>query len=248
MNFKKTTIFLTFLLTGSWILGCNSPRCQVESRTVTEDVEMTDSDVMPMADDSDVEMKEETTAMMQAPEIDKTCGLRLALAKLWSDHVFWTRLFIISAIGQTQDGEAAKARLLKNQTDLGESIVPYYGQEAGDKLGQLLTDHIKLSIPVVQAAMASDKEALDKAQQDWHNNADEIAQFLNKANPDNWGFEEMKNMLYDHLKLTTQEVVERLGKNWDNEVQVFDQIYEQALGMAKGLADGIIAQFPEKFQ
>ena len=60
--------------------------------------------------------------------------LRLALRKLWSDHVIWTRQYIVAAVAGTPDADAAAGRLLKNQEDIGSAIVTYYGQDAGDGL------------------------------------------------------------------------------------------------------------------
>lgn len=178
---------------------------------------------------------------------ESACNLRRAMSKLWSDHVFWTRLYIISELDSKPDLQATTQRLLNNQKDIGAAVVPYYGQAGGDQLAQLLTDHILIGSEVVKAAKSGDKQLLAQEDKRWHANADEIAQFLNKANPKNWNEKEMRDMLYNHLKLTTDEVVARLHKNWEQDVATFDKVYDQALDMAKGLADGIIAQFPDKF-
>ena len=64
------------------------------------------------------------------------------MRKLWEDHVTWTRLTIVSAVGGT-NGEALAdtgrtlARLQQNQDDIGAAIVPYFGQAAGDQLAAL---------------------------------------------------------------------------------------------------------------
>ena len=60
--------------------------------------------------------------------------VRIALRKLWSDHVIWTRQYIIAAVAGTPDADAAAARLLRNQEDIGDAIVPFYGEAAGSRL------------------------------------------------------------------------------------------------------------------
>jgi hypothetical protein len=177
---------------------------------------------------------------------EKGCRLRTAMRKLWADHVIWTRDYIIAAAADADDAKAASERLLKNQEDIGNAIIPYYGAEAGKKLTALLKNHILIAVDLVAAAKADDKEKLTDADKRWHANADEIATFLSGANP-NWPFATMRNMLYEHLKLTTGEAVARIGKKWADDVKAFDDIFEQILGMADGLTKGIVTQFPDKF-
>jgi hypothetical protein len=63
----------------------------------------------------------------------------MAMRKLWEDHITWTRLFIVNALGGLPDKAAMTDRLLKNHTDIGNAVKPYYEDAAGDKLTALLT-------------------------------------------------------------------------------------------------------------
>lgn len=173
------------------------------------------------------------------------CNLRKGLRKLWADHVIWTREYIVAAVAGTPDAQAAAARLLKNQEDLGAAIVPFYGKEAGDQLTKLLKEHILVAVDVVAAAKAGDNKKLEAADKKWHQNADEIAHFLAAANP-HWPEKEMQAMMYEHLKLTTAEAVNRLQKKWDADVKNFDVVFEQIMHMADDIAEGIAQQFPHQ--
>lgn len=86
------------------------------------------------------------------PITQSQCNLRREQEKLWIDHVSWTRSFITSALDSLSDKEVVLERLLKNQDDIGNSIKPYYGDEAGNKLSQLLREHISLAGQVLEAA------------------------------------------------------------------------------------------------
>lgn len=66
--------------------------------------------------------------------IDAVWSLRTSMRRLWADHAIWTRQCIVAAVAGTADAEHAAARLLKNQEDIGNAIVPYYGEEAGAAL------------------------------------------------------------------------------------------------------------------
>lgn len=183
----------------------------------------------------------------QHPSItEKRCTLRTAMRKLWADHVFWTRNYIISAIAKLDDLKAATDRLLQNQQDIGSAFAGYYGKEAGDKTTALLRDHILIAADLVKAAIEDNKEAFANADERWHMNAHEIATFLSSANPA-WDKQEMVAMFNNHLKLTTQEAALRLKKEWVEDVKNFDLIFDQAEEMADQLTAGIAQQFPTKF-
>ena len=62
------------------------------------------------------------------------------MRKLWEDHVTWTRLAVISLVAGTPDTEATVARLLQNQTDIGNAIKPFYGAAAGNALTRSCCD------------------------------------------------------------------------------------------------------------
>lgn len=178
----------------------------------------------------------------------KVAELRIALRDLWVDHVVWTRLYIISAAAGTPDADAAAQRLLENQEDIGDSIKPFYGEEAGDKLTALLKDHIFIAVDLLNAAKVGDGAAAEEAEKRWYDNADDIATFLSQANPDNWPREETAEMLDEHLALTKTEAVARLTGDYATDVETFDEIFDQSMGMADHLADGIVKQFPKQFK
>jgi hypothetical protein len=172
--------------------------------------------------------------------------VRIALRKLWSDHVFWTRDYIVAAVAGAPDAEAAAGRLLKNQDDIGAAIVPYYGQAAGDRLTALLREHIMIAVDLVAAAKKGDDAAFAKHDQSWTHNAGEIASFLAGANP-NWPEKDVLDLLSLHLKLTKDEVVARLKADWAADVKAFDDIFNEILVLADALYSGLVAQFPDKF-
>lgn len=168
------------------------------------------------------------------------------MRKLWSDHVIWTRNFVISTLADLPDRQAATARLLKNQDDIGAAVATYYGKPAGDQLTALLKDHILIAADVVTFATAGDKPRQQDADTRWRKNAEDIADFLSKANP-NWPRATVIELMNKHLSTTTDEVVARLNKNWEADARAFDAVYTHILALSDTLADGIIKQFPNKF-
>src|SRR5829696_8959555 len=173
----------------------------------------------------------------------KQAAFRDAMRKLWEDHITWTRLFIVSAAADLPDKGATTQRLLQNQVDIGNAIKPYYGDQAGEKLTALLKEHITTAAEVVAAAKANDKAKQDDANKRWFANADQIAAFLSSANVKNWPAAEMKQMMHDHLDLTTQEAVAQPHGDWNASIAAYDKVHGQILIMADMLSAGIMKQF-----
>lgn len=185
---------------------------------------------------------------MDKPNAMKQAAFQDAMRKLWEDHITWTRVFIISAVGDLPDKEGATNRLLQNQVDIGNAIKPYYGDAAGDKLTSLLKEHIMTAAEIVTAAKAGDTAKMQDANRRWFANANAIAAFLSGANPKSWPAAEMQQMMHDHLNLTTAEVQARLKGDWAGDIAAYDKVHEQILHMADMLSEGIAKQFPQKFK
>ncbi len=177
---------------------------------------------------------------------EQGCALQRGMEKLWAEHVLWTRQFIVSSVAGLGDAGDAAKRLLKNQEDIGNAIVPFYGQEAGTQLTKLLKEHITIAADIVAAAIKKEDAKVKDLDTKWHKNAADIAAFLSKANP-NWTEAGLTDMLNHHLALTTQELLLRLKGDWAEDISNYDQVFDQGLMMGKDLADGIIKQFPDKF-
>jgi len=175
-------------------------------------------------------------------------ALRRTMDRLWEEHVAWTRLAIISLTTNAPDTKATVARLLQNQTDIGNAVKPFYGAAAGNELTRQLRAHIMIAAEVVLAAKAGDHAKLADAQARWNANADQIATVLNSVNPRYWPLATMKAEMHMHLKLTTDEAVARLQGNWKADVAAYDKVHRHILHMSDMLSDGIVKQFPSRFR
>ena len=174
-------------------------------------------------------------------------ALRTTMDRLWQEHVVWTRLAIISLTTRAPDTGATVARLLRNQTDIGNAVKPFYGAAAGRQLTGLLREHILIAADLIAAAQTGDGAGVPAQQARWTKNADEIAALLASANPRFWKRGAMKTMMHDHLRLTTDEVVARLKGDWAADVKAYDRVEREILHMSEMLADGLVGQFPARF-
>ncbi|WNR47155.1 glycosyltransferase [Paenibacillus roseipurpureus] len=170
-----------------------------------------------------------------------------AMRKLWMEHVQWTRSYVVSAIAGLKDQKDVLARLLKNQQDIGDAVKPFYGDAAGNKLVELLREHIMLAGKVLDAAKSGNQADLAKFNKEWYRNADDIAKFLSAANP-NWSQKVQQDMLHAHLQFITDQVTARLKKDWKADILAYDKGQDHMLMYADMLSAGLISQFPDKFK
>ncbi len=168
--------------------------------------------------------------------------------RLWIDHVLWTSNYITSATtAGAEDQKEVLSRLLKNQEDIGNAIKPVYGKEAGNKLTDLLKEHIVIAGKIVDAAKDGNEKMMDKLNKDWYRNADDIAAFLSGANP-HLKNEDLKEMLYIHLELVTDDLTASIEKEWDERIVAIDEGITHIILMADAISEGVVKQFPETFK
>jgi hypothetical protein len=165
---------------------------------------------------------------------------------LWEQHGAWTRMTIMSLVFDLPDVDVVTDRLLQNPIDFGNALMPFYGENIASKFSDLLKSHLVIAAQLVKAAKAGDNKSAATIEQKWYANADEIAALLASINP-YWPEEEWKRMLHEHLGLVKAEAVSMLTKSYENGIEVYDELENQALEMADFMAEGIIKQFPDRF-
>jgi len=263
------------------------------------------------------------------------------MRELWSDHIVYTRSFIVSASAALPDTAEALQRLLRNQDEIGEAVKPYYGDAAGTQLASLLRNHIQLAGKTLMAAKGTstamnmqnqsssqysntmradtvssktdtssrinnsqypsnpsssskmndttkarrsginndstqakttatqstayaqgqqynqqnqvggenqvDSVSLNQAIAALKANGDSIADFLAKANPRGFNQGTLRSALQMHLTLLLKEATAQIKKDWSGSIAAFDESQRQAQQMADMLSDGIMKQFPSRF-
>jgi hypothetical protein len=175
------------------------------------------------------------------------CDLRANMRKLWEDHITWTRNVIFNIIDSLPGTTEAVTRLLQNQVDIGNAFNPFYGQVAGDSLTALLYTHITTAADLLTALVNGDAAGVATANAAWYANADTIAQFLASLNSA-WPLSDLEMMMEMHLDLTKAEALARYNHDYALDVQMYDSVHTEILGMSDVFANGIVQQFPHQFR
>jgi hypothetical protein len=168
--------------------------------------------------------------------------------KLWEDHIIWTRMVIIGILNNVPCTDQAKERLLANCDDMENTLIPYYGVDAANELGNLIEEHLLIAVDILEAAKAGNTTAFNNAVNAWYANADEIAAQMDTMNHKHWPLSEAQAMWKSHLDATLAEVNARLTYDCAGDITAFDQVEEQALTMADFFSEGIIRKFEGEFK
>jgi len=131
-------------------------------------------------------------------------------------------------------GDTMSQRLPSNQygTVRQDTTAQGYGQtsmQAGQQANKVDTTQVNEAVAALNA------------------NADSIAAFLNKANPRGFALPTIQSALHMHIDLLMKEAQAQLKKDWSGSVAAFDESMRQAQQMADMLSEGIMKQFPSRF-
>jgi hypothetical protein len=177
----------------------------------------------------------------------KASALHDNMRTLWQDHGTWTRLAIVGFADNSPNLQTTQDRLLANQTDIGNAVKPYYGDQAGNKLTGLLQQHIQTAVGVLQAAKTGDPAQLDQAKAALYANGNQIADFLTNANPGNWPSDATHNMMKTHLDQVVTMGSDELTHHYAESAGDWNAYRDHILAMADTLSNGIVKQFPNQF-
>ncbi len=190
----------------------------------------------------------------QTPAQSMTMGISKAeqtlsnhMRLLWEQHVYWTRMVILSIAFGLPDTEFVTNRLLRNPKDFETALRTFYGENIAAKFAGLFTSHLTIAAELVKAAKANYTAAAADAEKRWYANADQIAAFLGSINP-YWSAQDWQKMLYDHLAMTKAEAVDILTQKYSDSISMFEIIEREALAMADMMTQGIVKQFPQYFR
>lgn len=166
---------------------------------------------------------------------------------LWMEHVNWTRMVITSIVFNLPDVQFVEERLLRNATDLGNCLRPFYGDQIADRYTKLIHDHLTIAAELVTAAVKGDTATANAKEVEWYQNADDIALFWSRINP-YLKQTDVQKMFYSHLDLTKKEAVAMIQKQYKEDIAIFDQVVMEALMMSDMLANAVVLQFYQFFQ
>ena len=80
---------------------------------------------------------------------------------------------------------------------------------------------------------------------EWHLSDEEIADFLNNANP-NWSRAVLVDVMNADFSTTTSEGAARLSRGWEDDLLAFEAVYQYIVKISDVLSDGTIERCPQE--
>ena len=172
--------------------------------------------------------------------------LQLALRDLWTGHIFWVRSVVLASHYDDGAGaEVAEAKAVENARALADAITPFYGKEAADKLFGLLAGHYGAIKDYMQAGFSENKSGKDAASKKLIANAEEIAIFLDGANP-HLPKEAVHPLLIAHGAHHIHQIDAVHQGDFSKEAEVWDAMIAHIYSLADAMAGALAKQFPDK--
>lgn len=186
-------------------------------------------------------------AAPEAPAKMSAVATRLALRDLWVEHVFWIRnAELAAAANNAAERTAAEAQVVANARSIADSIAPFYGKAASDKLFGLLAGHWGAVKAYLDATDAGNAAGQTEATKQLTANAGEIADFLSGANP-NWPRATLVSLLTAHGAHHVAQIQQLHAGQYDAEAKTWAAMRAHMYVIADALTDGIAKQFPDRF-
>ena len=159
----------------------------------------------------------------------------------WLNHVYWTRMYLMSAVAYNADQQAVEERLLETADEITDVFARYLPIATTRQLRNLLTEHIEIAGQIIQALKAKNMSDYDALVQEWYRNANQMAALFASHNP-YFESRETRNMLLNHLDLTREEIEQQVNGEYEQSIDVFRDVEQQALAMADYFARGLLAR------
>jgi len=168
------------------------------------------------------------------------------LRLLWAQYYGWLRLSIIFLVFDLPKFEDAYRRLLRVPGDFGDLLTNIYDDVTAKQFTNLLEENIIITIRIIKALKTGNKSSVDNLTEQWQRSANRIASFLVAVNQ-YWGRDEWMQLLSNLFDLIKTETLYYLGSGLAEDTFIFDETEGLVLDIADTMIDGILSQFPERF-
>ena len=173
--------------------------------------------------------------------------LQQNLRDLWVGHIFWVRHVVSNiATNDPEERDAAEKEVVTNTRQIANTMIPFYGEAASEKLFSLLDANIDAVREYSEATAAGDKRQQDAALAHLSSNADEIADFLSHLNP-YLQKDIVRSLIATHGAHHVLQINQYKAKDYAPLGATWPMMRQHIYVIADTLTAALTKQFPNKF-
>lgn len=177
----------------------------------------------------------------------KVAETKAVLRDLWLGHILSIRNVAVATMDQNAAARrAAEAGVVANAEQIAQSIEPFYGKPAADKLMTLLAGHYQGIREHLDATVAGSASQQDSAVKALTANAAEISTFLSGANP-NLPKDTLMGLLMAHAAHHLTQFQQLKEGDYAREAETWKGMKQHIYLVADALTQALAAQFPAQF-
>ena len=173
--------------------------------------------------------------------------LQQNLRDLWVGHIFWVRHVVSNiATNDPEERDAGEKEIETNTKQIANTITPFYGEAAAEKLYRLLDGNIGAVEEYSEATVAGNKRQQDAALAHLSSNADEIADFLSQLNP-YLKKDIVRSLIATHGAHHVLQINQYKIKDYAPLGATWPMMRQHVYVIADTLTTALVKQFPDKF-
>lgn len=177
----------------------------------------------------------------------RVADTKAALRDLWAGHIFWIRNVVSdNATNNPTARDTAEKEVVANAKQIANTITPFYGEAASEKLFTLLAGHYGAVKGYSEATVSENKRQQNAALAHLGSNADEIAVFLSGANP-YLPKDTVRGLIAAHSAHHVAQIIQFQEKDYEREAETWQVMRQHVYVIADALTAALVKQFPTKF-
>lgn len=160
--------------------------------------------------------------------------------RLFTQLAVFMRSTIDASVFNLPSLNANAQRLFGIPADFRNAFMLFYGPELANRMNDLLTNFIANGINVIEGYTANNQDLINASVQRWYKDADTLSLFLATINLF-WDENQWRNLLYQYIQLKLDMIYALLTKNYEQEIRIYDRVFDLTTIMGTYMARGLIA-------
>lgn len=189
---------------------------------------------------------QESWAIEEVPSA-RVADTKAGLRDLWSGHIFWMRnVMLANAMNDAAARDVAEKEVVTNAKQIADTIKPFYGETASEKLFGLLAEHYGAVREYSDAAISGNESKQNAAVVHLTSNAEEIASFLSGANP-YLPKGTVLGLIAAHGSQHMAQIRQFQQKDYGHEAETWQVMRQHIYMVSDAITTALAKQFPNKF-